>query len=320
MWQHLLNEQKKNLDYFYENLDLSQLHAVFEDCLACKGLIIFTGVGKSGIIAEKIAMTLSSTGSRAIFLPSTNFLHGDIGLLSDQDILFLFSKSGETEELLSLIPYIKNKKTSLVAVVCRKNSSLGKECNKEMILPMMRELCPFDLAPTTSTAVQLLFGDLLAIALMKQKQFNLFDYAQTHPSGTLGKKITMTVDDLMLKNADLPFCFTSTSLKDSLAILTVKGCGCVLVLDDDQKLIGLFTDGDLRRALQNKGPSILELPIKEVMTNKYVSIETGRLAWEGLQLMQKDPGKWISVLPVIDQRGHAVGLLRMHDIIHAGLI
>ncbi len=318
MLLELISEQRRNLEHYFDHLDLSQVDAVLQQCLSIKGLIVFTGVGKSGIIAEKIAMTLISTGTKALYLPPTNFLHGDIGILSEGDLFVLMSRSGETEELLNLIPFAKKRKTQLLAIVSNPESRLAKACDVFIDLPFEKELCPFDLAPTTSTTVQLLFGDLLAIALMRAKGFDLSTYALNHPSGSIGKKMTITVDDLMFKDHHIPLVKPEDRLLDVLVELTNKKCGALLVADEAKTLLGIFTDGDLRRALQLKGSDVLQKNLQELMTPSALWIERGTLAWEALKIMQKDPKKFVMILPVVEQ-GKVVGILRMHDIVQAGI-
>ncbi len=318
MLSELLKAQQHYIDHYFENLDLSEVEKVVQECLCTKGLIVFTGVGKSGIIAEKIAMTMISTGTKALYLPPTNFLHGDIGILSENDLFVLMSRSGETEELLNLIPFAKKRNARLLAIVSNSGSRLAKHCDLSVHLPFEKELCPFDLAPTTSTAVQLLFGDLLAIALMRSKGFDLSAYAFNHPSGTIGKKMSVTVEELMFKDEHLPLAAPGARLSDVLAELTNKKLGGLIVIDESGNFLGVFTDGDLRRALQNQGPAVLEKQIGDLMTVNALTIEKGKLAWEALKIMQKDPKKFVMVLPVLDQ-GKAVGFLRMHDIVQAGI-
>lgn len=318
MLTELLAEQKRNLNHYFEHLDLGELEKVLQECLQIQGLIIFTGVGKSGIIAEKIAMTMISTGTKALYLPPTNFLHGDIGILSEKDLLVLFSRSGETEELLNLIPFATKRGTKLLAVVSSPHSRLAKCCDLSIHLPFKKELCPFDLAPTSSTTVQLLFGDLLAISLMRAKGFDLSRYALNHPSGAIGKKMTITVDELMFKEDQIPLAKPQDRLLDMLVELTNKKCGALLVADEKKKLLGIFTDGDLRRALQSQGPDVLQRPLKDLMTGSALKIDRGKLAWEALQIMQKDPKKFVMILPVVEE-GAIVGILRMHDIVQAGI-
>ncbi len=314
----LLDTQRQQLDHYFNQVDPAELANVVDLCAGISGLIVFTGVGKSGIIAEKIAMTLISTGTKALYLPPTNFLHGDIGILGDQDLLVLMSRSGETEELMNLVPFARKRNTRLMAVVSNRSSRLGKECDLEVILPMEKELCPFGLAPTTSTAIQLLFGDLLAVALMEQKKFDLGSYAVNHPSGSIGKKATLTVQDVMIQGEQVPLSNPSDRLVDMLVELSNKKCGALLVANTDSELLGIFTDGDLRRSLQSQGPCALEKPMADLMTSTPYTINKDALAWDALKLMQKDPKKFVMVLPVVHEN-KVVGILRMHDLIQAGL-
>jgi arabinose-5-phosphate isomerase len=290
MLKDLFREQKESIDTFFADIDIAQAEEFFELCLQCRGLIICTGIGKSGIIAEKIAATMTSTGTKALYLPPINFLHGDIGILSNEDILLVLSKSGETEELSDFT----------------------------MLLPLKKELCPYDLAPTTSTEIQLIFGDILAVALMQAKSFSLGDYAQTHPLGTIGKKTTLTVNDLMLQDDQLPLCGEQDRLVDVLVELSNKKCGCLFIVDSKRHLKGIFTDGDLRRALQSHGSAVLEKPVGNFMTRSPTVLKHGLLAWDALKMMQHDPKKWVMVCPVLEGN-KIVGVLRMHDIIQAGL-
>jgi arabinose-5-phosphate isomerase len=319
MLTELLNEQRRNIECYFERLDLTAVDLVVQECLSTQGLLIFTGVGKSGIIAEKIAMTMVSTGTKALYLPPTNFLHGDLGILSENDLFILMSRSGETEELLSLLPFAKKKGARLLSIVSNTNSRLAKQCDLSITLPFDKELCPFDLAPTSSTAVQLLFGDLLAIALMRSKGFDLSSYFLNHPSGSIGKKMSITVEELMFKGSELPLARPMERLIDLLVELTDKKCGALLIVDEERSLLGIFTDGDLRRALLSQGSAILQRPISELMTQTAITIESDKLAWDALKVMQKDPKKLVMVLPVLEQ-GKVAGLLRMHDIIQAGIV
>lgn len=318
MLKDLFAEQRQYLDFFFDQLDTERAEKVFQLCLKTKGLLIFTGVGKSGIVAEKIAMTMVSTGTKALHLPPTNFLHGDIGIVTADDTVLLLSKSGETEELLNIVPFIKRRQAKTVAVVSTHHSRLSSYSDEYISLPVEKELCPFDLAPTTSTEVQLLFGDALAVGLMKAKGFGLDTYALNHPSGAIGKKATLTVDDLMMRGDQIPLCHPENRLADVLVELSNKRCGCLIIVDKDKKLQGIFTDGDLRRALQTQGSGILEQKLETLMTRSAKYIEKETMAWDAAKFMQKDPKKWILVLPVVEGQ-KVVGVIRMHDIIHAGI-
>jgi len=319
MLKALFEEQQKHLNDFFKCIDLQKAEAFFQRCLQCRGLLIFSGIGKSGIIAEKIAMTLISTGTKALYLPPYNFLHGDIGVVSQEDLVIFMSKSGETEELLALVPFIKKRGAQLMSLISNPHSRLAKVVDFSLNLPVEKELCPFDLAPTTSTTVQLIFGDALAIALMKAKGFALDQYALAHPAGTLGKKMTVRVEDLMKRGEDIPLCRAGDRLVDMLVELSNKRAGCLLVVDEDDTLLGIFTDGDLRRALQMKGSQVLEEKMDALMTATPISATKEILAWEAVKIMQKDPKKWILVLPILEKK-KVVGLLRMHDVIQEGIV
>ena len=312
----LYNLQRQYVNFFFDHLDLNQVDQVLKLCLECKGLLIWTGVGKSGIIAEKIAMTLISTGTRALYLPAINFLHGDIGGVCEGDVVVLLSKSGQTEELLELVPHLRRKKCRIVAIVSDAEGPLAKTADLCMVLPVEKELCPFDLAPTTSTAVQLLFGDLLAMAIMREKIFSLEDYARNHPSGAIGRKITRVVRDLMKREGELPLCQPEDRLVDLIVELSDKKCGCLLVTSKERELIGIFTDGDLRRALQADGPQALEKRISELMSPYPIVVSPDMLAHEAMQAMQAK--RFVMVAPVVENR-KVIGLIRMHDIIHQGI-
>lgn len=318
MLEELLKRQRQYIDYYFDHLDQKEMATFVDACLHTEGLIVLTGVGKSGIIADKIAMTLVSTGTKALSLPPTNFLHGDMGILSEKDLLVLISRSGETEELFTLVSFARRRQTRLAAIVSNPQSRLSRMCDLCVHLPVEKELCPFDLAPTTSTVVQLLCGDLLAVALMQAKRFDLSQYVLNHPSGSIGQKIrsTLTVEEVMQK--DLPLAKPDAVLSDVLTEFTHKRLGAILIADAEQNLLGIFTDGDLRRALQTLGSDILHKPMHHLMTHMPLSISKERLAWDALKFMQKDPKKFVMILPVVDGQ-KVIGMLRMHDIVQAGI-
>lgn len=319
MLNELLRRQRGLLDHYYDHLDLKQLEHLVQLIINCPGLIFFSGVGKSGLVANKIALTMVSTGTRASYLAPIEAMHGDIGMVSKGDIFIMFSKSGESDELLSLVPAVKNKGATLISVICTPTSRLGRASDFTIILPFETELCPFDLVPTMSTAYQLLFGDLLAIALMTRKGFTMSEYALNHPSGRIGKRITLKVKDVMLVGDKIPLCGPSQKLEEVLVELSNKRCGCVLIVDEEQKLKGIFTDGDLRRTLQKHGPTALQQPMEVIMSANPRSISSGLMAWDAMQLMESDYKRRITALPVIDDDGKAVGLIHLHDIIQIGL-
>ena len=316
--QHLLDTFRKSLNQFFDEIDLNEVQRVFDAVLACKGTVFLSGVGKSGFIAQKIAATLVSTGTRAVFLSPAGALHGDIGIVSSQDQLLAFSKSGESEELLGLIPHIRKKGAFTIAVVSGAGSRLEKASNLTIHLPTRQEICPYDLAPTTSTAAQLIFGDCLAVALMQAKRFSVADFALNHPAGFLGRKITLKVSDLMLTGEAVPCCKKGSRLIDILPELTGKRCGCILIVDENHRLEGIFSDGDLRRAIHAQGEKALQAQMQTLMTHSPRTTDPEKFAIDALRQMEEDPGRLITVLPVL-QNGKLTGLLRLHDIIQSGL-
>ncbi|MCO5582291.1 hypothetical protein L7F22_036183 [Adiantum nelumboides] len=257
----LFSEQQKFLHFFFTHLDYVQVHAFTLLCFQARGSIFFSGVGKSGFIAQKISQTLVSTGTKAAFLNPTDALHGDIGIVGPHDVVVLISKSGATEELIRLVPCARAKGAYLVGVSCLKSSMLGQICDMHVHLPLERELCPFDLAPVTSTTIQMLFGDTVAIALMQAKNMTKEQYALNHPAGRIGKRLILKVQDVMKKGHEVPICKENDLLMEQLVELTSKGCGCLIVVDDVRCLLGTFTDGDLRRTLKAYGEKIFHLTI-----------------------------------------------------------
>lgn len=319
MLKELLDRQRNYTDHFFTTLELQPIEQLVQLLLQSKGVLFFTGVGKSGLVAKKIAFTMVSTGTRAFYLSPTDALHGDLGMVSSQDIFVVLSKSGESDELLNLIPAIRNKGATLIGVVCNPESRLAGACHITVTLPFKHELCPFDMAPTMSTTIQLLFGDLLTIALMRHKNFSIDEYALNHPSGRIGKRITLKVRDLMLTGNRIPLCKPDDRLENILVELSNKRCGCILVADEDQTLLGIFTDGDLRRTLQKMGGQVLNSLMKDLMNPTPSSIDPEVLAWEAMKRMEADYTRRIMMLPVLDSERKILGLLHLHDIIQSGI-
>jgi len=319
MLTELLKKARSHLDAFFDQIDVDSLTQIFEIFLGCKGVLFFTGVGKSGLVAQKIAATMTSTGTKALALSPTDALHGDIGIVSKEDVFVILSKSGETEELLQMLPFVRNKGAKLVAVISQEGSRLAKGCDLNIVLPFEKELCPFDLAPTTSTTTQLIFGDILAIALMRAKEFSLNEYASNHPGGQIGRRSTIKVSDLMVKGAELPIASPDKKLEEVLSDFSGKRCGCLIVVDQEKKLQGIFTDGDLRRSLQKHGGQVLSQPLSSLMTSEPRSVASHDLAWDALRLMETDQKRPITVLPVLDADSRVVGLIKMHDLIQSGV-
>ena len=231
MVKTLFQTQREYLDHFFDQIDYEKTEMIIDKLLSCKGNIILSGVGKSGIIANKLAMTMLSTGTKALFVSPTDALHGDIGIVSKDDVFISITKSGETKEIIDLVPFVRKKGASFIAIVSNSSSTLAKLSDMFITLPVKKEIYPFNLAPTTSTAVQLIFGDVLAVELMRRKKFSLDDYAINHPSGNIGKKITLRVEDVMLKGTDIPFCYPEDQLVDVIPTLSEGRCGALIVVD-----------------------------------------------------------------------------------------
>lgn len=317
MLKELLDLQKEYANHFLDTLDLSESQKVLDILINCQGIIFFTGIGKSGLVAKKIAFTMVSTGTRALYISPTDALHGDLGMVSENDVFVVLSKSGESDELLNLLPAIRNKGAILCSVVCNASSRLAEACHHSVTLPVQRELCPFDMAPTMSTTAQLMFGDLLTIAIMKNKNFGLDQYALNHPSGRIGKRITLKVRDLMLTGKRIPLCDPKMLLSDALIELSDKRCGAVLIVDEKKQLLGIFTDGDLRRALQKLGSDALTSPIEQLMITGPLFANPTEMAWEAMKRMEGS--RRITVLPVLDADRTVVGIIHLHDIIQSGI-
>jgi arabinose-5-phosphate isomerase len=315
----LLQREQEYLNHFFNHVNLEMLEQFVELFQNCKGMIILTGVGKSGLIAEKIAMTMTSTGTRAFFLAPINALHGDIGIVTSDDIVVMLSKSGETDELMHLVPFMRNKGAVLTAITCNPTSRLARAVDHVFPVPNEKELCPFDLAPTTSTTIQMILGDVLAIAMMENRHFSMDDFAKNHPAGRIGRRMVTRVKDLMMTGTAIPLCQPEDKLVDVLVELSNKRCGCVLISNDNHELLGIFTDGDLRRSLQNKGAVALESKMKDVMTKNPRWIDEKELAWEAVLKMEEDQKRPIMVLAVLNEEKKVAGIIKMHDLVQSGL-
>jgi arabinose-5-phosphate isomerase len=316
--EDLIQKLRSNIDALLQRFDTEQLSEIVRQVERLDGVVFCTGVGKSGIIAQKIAMTLSCSGTKAFFLSPQDALHGDIGAVGKGDIVFLLSKSGETSELLELCPALRNKGAHLVAVVMNPKGRLVKACERAFVLPELAELCPFDLSPTTSTIAQLIFGDLLAMVLMRQKGISLSDFIQNHPGGRIGRRQLVKVKDIMVTGSQLPLCGPSDSLGDVLVELSNKQCGCICVVDEASQLLGIFTDGDLRRTLLRFGPAGLGTQIGSLMTTQPKTISPEALAYDAMRIMEANQQRPITVLVVVDGT-KCLGLIKIHDILQSGI-
>lgn len=282
---------------------------------SCKGKVIITGMGKPGHIGHKIAATFSSLGTPSFFLHPAEAMHGDLGMVSGNDLVIAISYSGESDEIIRILPNIKMIGATLVAMTANANSTLALASDIVQVLPDFKEACYLGLAPTSSTTVELCYGDALAVVASGVYGFKDVDFGKFHPAGTLGKELILKVDDLMsggLLNAKV---YDGCTLKDAIIELSMKGLGAVSIVDDSENLIGIITDGDLRRQLE-KGVDIYSLDVRDVMTQNPVTIQTGKLAVEALRVLK---GKNISCLPVI-ACGKLVGMIRLQDIIGCGIV
>lgn len=285
----------------------------------CRGKIIVMGMGKSGLIAQKVAATLTSTGTPALYLHPADAMHGGLGTIQRQDIVLAFGKSGESDEVNALLPAIGKIGSKLIAVTTNPKSTLAASADILVLVPVEREACPLNLAPTCSTTASLAVGDALAITLMKMKAFKPAHFALFHPGGRLGKRLTLTVADLMRKGPDNPVVRPEDSVSRMVAAMTRAHCGAASVVDKKGRLFGLVTDYDIRRALEKRGRTWTQAPITEIMNPRPTTVFADMLAYEAGQLMS-GPKKPFNVLPVIDRRTRkAVGMIRLHEIRASGL-
>ncbi|HVG38505.1 MAG TPA: KpsF/GutQ family sugar-phosphate isomerase [Pyrinomonadaceae bacterium] len=286
---------------------------------ACAGKIVLVGVGKSGIIAQKIAATMTSTGTVAVYLHPSDALHGGLGMVGAGDAVIVLSNSGETAEIITMMPYLHSRGVAVIAVVGNLQSTLAREADVALDASVDQEACPLGLAPTTSTTVALAIGDALAMTLMRARGLTLEDFAVNHPAGQLGKRLTLRVGDLMHRGAANPVIKASAPWLEIIQAISGGGLGAVSVVDDDHHLLGVITDGDLRRALQkSRGADLEALCGAMIMTAGPVTVTAETLAYEALHLMEDRPSQ-ISVLPVIDEENKCIGLLRLHDVVRSGL-
>jgi arabinose-5-phosphate isomerase len=302
-------------------LDLSpridaSFHAACECLLACQGRIVVTGMGKSGHIARKIAATFASTGSPAFFMHPGEACHGDLGMITRQDIVVALSNSGYTEELLILLPLLKRLEVPLIAVTGNPYSTLATTATVHLNASIRQEACPLGLAPTASTTVALVMGDALAISLLQARGFSANDFALSHPKGTLGKRLLLRIDDIFHQREDMPIVTEETTIRKALMEVSAKKLGMTCVVNAKGLLTGVYTDGDIRRTLMNTEYDIDTTPIQAVMTVNPRVIQPGLLAAEALTLMQKHA---ITSLIVVNEQNQPHGVLHLHDLLKAGV-
>ncbi len=283
----------------------------------CTGKVIVLGMGKSGIVGRKIAATMTSTGTMAVYLHPSDALHGDLGLVGPQDVAIALSNSGYTEEIISLLPYLEHRQTPIIAIVGNEESPLARRADAVLKATVDKEVCPLNLAPTASTTVAMAIGDAIAMTLMQNKGLTPEDFAFNHPSGRLGKRLTLKVCDLM--HSDAPTVQEQASLIEVISAISQGGHGAVTVVDMANKLLGIITDGDLRRTFEKTDhTSWSTISSRDIMTANPLTVTVECLAYDALQTMEDRPSQ-ISVLPVINTAHECIGIIRLHDIVRSGL-
>jgi len=319
----ILEEAREIIDI--ETSALHKLHDMLDEGFVdavnliheCKGNLIITGVGKSGIIAKKIAATMSSTGTRCFFLHPAEGLHGDLGIVGKDDVVFTISKSGKSEEILGIIPSLHTMGVKIISMLGDVHSPIAKKSDIVINASVEKEACPHNLAPTASTTVALVLGDAISVVLLKMKNFTPDDFALLHPGGSLGKRLTLLVRDIMHSGDENPVLSETTSMENVLIEMTGKALGSVSLVDGDGKLSGIITDGDLRRGLQHF-PDLLLRKASEIMTVDPIVSHEGTKACKALSKMEERKSQ-IAVLPVVNDRHEPIGTIRIHDLIKAGL-
>ena len=313
--RRVLDIEARAVDALKDSLDDS-FSAACDLMLGARGRVIVTGMGKSGHVGSKLAATLASTGTPAFFVHPGEASHGDLGMITTDDVVLALSNSGETAEVLAILPVIKRKGTALIGMTGRPQSALAQLSDVHLTVAVSEEACPHNLAPTSSTTAALAMGDALAIALLEARGFTPEDFAMSHPGGSLGRRLLLKVDDIMHAGERLPVVASGTPLSEALLEMTRKGLGMTAITRDDGTLAGIFTDGDLRRML-DRDIDIRQATIDEVMVAQPITIEPGHLAAEALQIMET---RKINGLMVCDDAGKPLGAFNMQDLLRAGVV
>ena len=293
--------------------------AAVKKIMRCSGRVVVTGMGKSGHVGRKIAATLSSTGTPSFFMHPAEAYHGDLGMLTEKDVLIAISNSGESSEIVNILPVVRRIGTEIIAMCGKRSSTLGQNCDYFIDIGVEREACPLGLAPTASTTATLAMGDALAMALMAEKKFTSNDFALFHPGGALGRKLLLTVGDVMHSGEDNPIVTVGATAKDALFEMTAKGLGAVSVVDKQNKFVGLVTDGIIRRALE-KNRSFIDEPVEHIMFTTPLIISADKLAAAALSVMEKHKPRPVTVLPVIDEKNFPVGMIHLTDLLRQGVV
>jgi len=298
------------IDKYFE----SAVQTIFE----CKGRLIVSGIGKSGLISQKIASTMASTGTPAQFVHPGEAVHGDLGMITDQDVILIVSNSGESIELTQILDILKKKNLPIIGLIGRKNSTLSLKSDIFLDTSIEKEACTLDLAPTASTTATLAMGDALAVSLLELKGFNKKDFAEIHPGGMLGKRLLLTVEQLTHKNNRIPFVYNSSNIKDALLVISEKGFGVTGVLDKHNEMIGIITDGDIRRGLENNDNSLFDKTAECIMSKKPKWVASDTLAISALELMEKYSITSLFVYSNPNLK-KPDGIVHIHDILKTGI-
>lgn len=293
--------------------------AAVEMILQCPGRTVITGMGKSGIIGRKMAATLASTGTPSFYLHPAEGIHGDLGMVTAGDVVIALSNSGETGEVLNILPSLRRIGAKIIAMLGNDASTLAKNADVVLNVGVSKEACPLGLAPTSSTTAALAYGDALALALLQRHHFTASQFAIFHPGGSLGRRLLLTVGDIMHSGEENPVVVGETTVQEALFVITDKGLGAVSVIDANGVMQGVLTDGDIRRGL-SKGVDFLQRPVTELMTKQPKTITKDKLAAQALHIMESNHPKPITVLPVIDADNKVIGLLHMTDLVRQGVV
>ena len=296
-----------------------QFSSAVQLILDCQGRVIVSGMGKSGLIGRKIAATLASTGTPAFFLHPAEAIHGDLGMVVADDIVLAMSNSGETTEIVNILPALKRIGARIIAMTGKAKSTLGKNADVILDVGVEKEACPLGLAPTASTTAALAMGDALAVALLSARNFKPEDFAVFHPGGALGRRLLLTVGDIMHQGAANPVVNKDSTIKQALFVMTECGLGATAVVDADGRLLGLITDGDIRRSLE-LGYNFLDAGVAELMTKTPKTITKDKLAAYAMNLMEKNKPRPITVLPVVDGEYKSIGLVHLTDLLRQGVV
>ena len=316
--QKVLAVEAQAIERLIPRIDEQFIKAI-ELLLDCKGRVIVTGMGKSGLVGKKIAATLASTGTPSFFLHPAEGIHGDLGKVTADDVVISLSNSGETTEVVSILPIIKRIGASIIAMCGNSQSTMALNADVFIDVSVAEEACPLGLAPTASTTATLAMGDAIAVVLLSKRKFTPEDFALFHPGGSLGRKLLLTVENVMHSGEDNPIVSAETNVKEALFVMTSKGLGATAVVDQSGCLLGILTDGDIRRGLET-GHQFLEESVVNIMTKTPKTITADKLAAAALSIMEKNKPRPITVLPVVDKNNFVIGIVHLTDLLRQGVV